>query len=372
MAEFIQGARLDTIRYSQVWEDHRLVEDGLALGPGDDVLSITSAGCNVLNALLRGVRSVTAVDVSPAQHALLELKIAAIRRLDHAGFTGLLGAAHLDGQARLALYARVRGDLSPESQRVWDERTDDIASGILGSGRLERYFESFRAELPELVSAGALARLLDMDDRDAQTALFDREIATPAFERAFRARFNRETMATEGRDPTQFRYVADLDVAGYFWERLRWVCTAIPTRNNFYLTSFFTGRYASVDVAPPYLAPAAFDRLRAAVDRVSIFRGDLVAAVDARPPGAFSKANLSDVFEYISEDGTVAILGALAARMRPQGRICYWNLLVPRSSAAFPALHGCLKPRSDLALPLWKKDRSWFYRAFHVDEILAP
>ena len=371
MAEFTQAARLDTIRYSQVWEDHRLVDEGLALGPADDVLSIGSAGCNVLNALLAGVRSVTAVDVSPAQIALLELKLAAIRLLDHASFAQLLGASACDGPKRIALYARVRADLSPESQHIWDERTADIASSVLGCGRLERYFESFRAQLPSLASGDAVARLLDMDDLDAQAALFDREIATPAFEAAFRARFNRETMASEGRDPSQFRYVAALDVAGYFWERLRWVCTAMPTRGNFYLASFFTGRYPSLDIAPPYLAPEAFDRLRAAADRVTIFRGDVVAAVMSRPTGAFSKANLSDIFEYISEEGTASIFAALAERMRSGGRVCYWNLLVPRSSSPSVARHARLTPRHDIASPLWKKDRSWFYRAFYVDEI-AP
>jgi S-adenosylmethionine-diacylglycerol 3-amino-3-carboxypropyl transferase len=72
------------LRYSTVWEDHLLLERGLSIGLRDDVLMICSAGCNVLNALLHGPRRIVALDVNPAQTALLELKLAAIRGLEHA------------------------------------------------------------------------------------------------------------------------------------------------------------------------------------------------------------------------------------------------------------------------------------------------
>ena len=72
------------LRYSSVWEDHLLLEQGLNPRGDDDLLVVASAGDNVLNLLLREPRRITAIDINPAQTALLELKVAAISMLDHA------------------------------------------------------------------------------------------------------------------------------------------------------------------------------------------------------------------------------------------------------------------------------------------------
>src|SRR5262245_33307191 len=102
--------KLEGLRYSFVWEDHALLEDGLGIEPDDDILSVTSGGQNVLNLALMGPRSVTAVDLNPVQSALLELQLAAVQTLSHADFIRLLGAA--DAPNRIAIYQQVRPMLS--------------------------------------------------------------------------------------------------------------------------------------------------------------------------------------------------------------------------------------------------------------------
>jgi S-adenosylmethionine-diacylglycerol 3-amino-3-carboxypropyl transferase len=364
MSDFTAHAALDEVRYARVWEDHLLVEEGLAIGADDEVISIGSAGCNVLNALLREPRGVTAVDVSPAQIALVRLKLAAIRALPHQDFVALLGHAPGD---RAAIYAGLRARLDDSTRAFYDARPDAIAGGVANAGRLERYFASFASKLPAMLPAGALDRMLDLDDVAAQRALFAEAFATSAFKAAFQAKFNRETMASEGRDPTQLAYVAGIDVVGYFWGRLEWVMSSLPARDNFYLASMFTGAYRSLDRVPPYLLAKNYERLRALLGRVTIFHGDLAAALASRPRGTFTKANVSDVFEYMSEDASAALFRAFAEHMKPGGRICYWNLLVPRQSPA--ALADRFTLLEDLSRSLWEKDRSFLYRAFHVEEV---
>jgi hypothetical protein len=83
--------------YNTCWEDPRLDRAALDLGPDDTVLVITSAGCNVLDYALQGPRHVHAVDMNPRQNALLELKLAGLRRLDHPTFFSLFGRGRLDG-----------------------------------------------------------------------------------------------------------------------------------------------------------------------------------------------------------------------------------------------------------------------------------
>ena len=51
----------------------------LKINKRDEVLTLSSGGCNSLNLLLHGAGHVVSVDCNPAQSALLELKAAAIR-----------------------------------------------------------------------------------------------------------------------------------------------------------------------------------------------------------------------------------------------------------------------------------------------------
>ena len=68
--------------YNTCWEDPRLDREALQLGPTDNVLVITSAGCNALDYVLTEPKHVYAVDMNPRQNALLELKLAGIRQLE--------------------------------------------------------------------------------------------------------------------------------------------------------------------------------------------------------------------------------------------------------------------------------------------------
>jgi len=367
-----------TVRYSQVWEDHALVEDGLAIAHDDDVLSIASAGCNALGVLLREPKSVLAIDLNPAQVALVELKLRAIEVLEWDDFVGFLGLR--PHPQRLDLYARIRPRLDERTRGFWDSQEIALAGGVHACGRLEAFFRGFYADvLPTVHGPEAIARLFAITDPVEQARFFEAEIGTPALRDAFTSYFTRERLASEGRDPRQMVYVEAMDVAGYFWERFRWVMTALPAGTNFYVHSFLTGHYRDIAAVPPYLRQENYLRLRALLPRFRVELGDVESALLSRPAGAFSKANLSDLFEYLSDEATDAIFATIGERLRPGGRACFWNLLVPREPVRSPgpgvaagedaAPRARLHPLRTLADALYARDRSWFYRAFHIEEV---
>jgi len=227
------------LRYSRVWEDHALLDHALAIRPDDDVLMIASAGCNVLNLLLQAPRRIVAIDLNPAQTALVELKLAALRSLDHRGFLELLG---LERGRVLARYDAVRKELSWDTRRWWDSHTWILAHGVERAGRLDRFIDDFhRWQVARLHSPELIDRLFDTRDVIERQRLVDHELLTPEFARAFLSYFTRDALAERGRHPAQFRYVEDIDVASWFLARLRWACTAIPVRGNFYLERFLRG-----------------------------------------------------------------------------------------------------------------------------------
>jgi S-adenosylmethionine-diacylglycerol 3-amino-3-carboxypropyl transferase len=362
--DIVQRLKEGGIRYSQVWEDHRLLERGLDIDGDDDVLSICSAGDNALALLLQEPRSVTTIDLNPAQSALLELKLAGIRRLEHDEFACLVGAR--DGHDRVNLYERVRDALLAPARAYWDAHTPTITSGIMNCGRLETYIHHFHsAYVSRFLERGALAALLDMDDPEQQEAAFERTF-TPEFVKAFRSFFGRDNMAREGRDPAQFAYVGGIDVGAFLWDRFRYACTRLPLRGNFYVEYCMTFAYRDLAHGPPYLQPRNFDTLKRLVDRVQVVTGDLGSVL--AEPHRFSKANLSDLFEYLSAEVSDELMQRLARALRKGGRFAYWNLLVPRASG--PALRGELTPKRELADSLWRGDRSWFYSAFQIEEVV--
>ncbi len=72
--------------YNTSWEDPRIDRQLMNLDGKSRVVMITSAGCNALDYLLDGPAEIHAVDVNYRQNALLELKLAMIRRGEFADF----------------------------------------------------------------------------------------------------------------------------------------------------------------------------------------------------------------------------------------------------------------------------------------------
>src|SRR5688500_19981965 len=69
--KFVHG---NNLVYNTCWEDPRLDRVALELTPQDNVLVITSAGCNALDYALCEPNHVYAVDMNPRQNAVLDLK----------------------------------------------------------------------------------------------------------------------------------------------------------------------------------------------------------------------------------------------------------------------------------------------------------
>jgi len=69
------------IIFNCAWEDPALDLEALKLTKDDNIVVITSAGCNVLTYAIHEPNHIYSIDRNPCQNALLELKIAAIKNL---------------------------------------------------------------------------------------------------------------------------------------------------------------------------------------------------------------------------------------------------------------------------------------------------
>jgi S-adenosylmethionine-diacylglycerol 3-amino-3-carboxypropyl transferase len=363
-SEIAAKADFAGVRYAQVWEDADVLVEALDVRADDVVLSIASAGDNALALLSRGPARVIALDLSPAQLACLELRVAAYRELEHGELLELIGSIPSD--RRLELYRRCRVRLCGFARDFWDARPKDIAAGIGGAGKFERYFALFRTRvLPLVHRRGRVLRLMHSRSLTERRLFYDTGWNTWRWRMMFKVFFSRFVMGRRGRDPSFFRYVEG-SVADRILARTKYALTELDPAANPYLQWILTGRHLTA--LPFALRPENFDAIRRNLDRLE-WRCQSVEDYVDESSEPVSKANLSDIFEYMSAENCERLLGKLVARSRPGGRLAYWNMLVPRSRPE--ALADKLRPRPDLAERLFRQDQAFFYSRFVVEEVLG-
>ena len=174
-----------------------------------------------------------ALDLSPAQIACLELRVAAYRVLDHGGLLELIGSKPSD--RRKSLYRSCRGELSPTARRFWDARPRDIVRGIGGVGKFERYLAFCRRwVLPLIHSKRRIRELFATADCGRRRTFYDNEWNILRWRFLFRLFFSRPLLGRAGRDPSFFRYAED-DVASHLLARVRHAVTGLDPAENPYL-----------------------------------------------------------------------------------------------------------------------------------------
>lgn len=359
----------ERLLFSQYWEDPRMDEEVLRLGPGKVLLSVISGGCNTLSLALLGPSRVIAVDLNEAQIALLELKIAGARACDHGAWLELLGVR--PSKRRSTLYDACRPLMTARARGWWDAHGEMIDRGIVRSGRYERYLEAFRRLLVCIEGRRRIARLFEPKTPEGRRRFYDREWDTLAWRLFFRAFFSRAVLGRGGLDPAFFSYVEGIrDFGENFRRRAEHVLVDLPAEENYFLSQICLGRYLDERAMPPYLLEENFGALRASLDRITIVRAELADFLRTQPEESIDAFHLSNVFEWLAPDLFRRTLLEIHRVARPGARLCYRNLLVRRRHPA--DLDPFFEADDGLAARLLFEDRSFVYSGFEVATVRKP
>ncbi|KAB5578434.1 hypothetical protein GE09DRAFT_550650 [Coniochaeta sp. 2T2.1] len=155
--------------YAFTWEDARVDERILKLGPDDVVLAITSAGDNILSYARQSPARIHAIDLNPTQNHLLELKVAACSAgLPYEDFWLIFGegkhplfrsllitklSPHLSSRAFQYWLANARTFTSPRGRGLYDTGGSKYAIRIF---RWVSHFFGVRSAVHAILSAKTL------------------------------------------------------------------------------------------------------------------------------------------------------------------------------------------------------------------------
>ncbi|MGE0211758.1 MAG: DUF3419 family protein [Parvibaculaceae bacterium] len=363
--------------YPQIWEDPVVDMEAMALEPGQRIVAIASAGCNVLSYLSREPGSVLAVDLNPAHIALNRLKLAAARYAPtYEDFLRFFGEA--DRRENLRLYDKVlRRRLDLATRDYWDGRD------ILGRRRIGAFGRGFYRHglLGRFIGAAHLAsrlcglrpqEILEAATVEAQAELFERKFA-PLFDRPAVRRLLDRRLALYGLGipPAQFDRLANgRPMAEVLKERLRKLACDFPLKENYFAWQAFGRSYGLEAHAalPPYLERAHFETVRRNAHRVQPVRGSLTAVLAEEPARSIDRYVLLDAQDWMSGPQLDALWSEITRTARDGARVIFRT--ADEADILFGALSSSLRAHwryeAEKSRDLTARDRSAVYGAFHL------
>ena len=359
--------------------------------PADTLLVITSAGCNVLDYALLAPRRIHAVDANPRQTALLELKLAGIRRLAFDDFFAVFGEGRHPGFRDL-YFGALRADLSTFAQQWWDRNWEWFSQSdprdtfyFFGlSGMVARGFRGYLRLRPKLREA--LEVLMNVASLEEQREIYNERVAGLLWGKHVNWTLSRQiTLSMLGVPRPQRKEVerqhAD-GIPGFVREAVTYIACELPLRGNYFWQLYYRGSY-SRDCCHEYLTEAGFRALKSGlVDRIvphTMTVTEFLQDTEER----ISRYVLLDHMDWMSSYYPEALSvewDAIIDRASPGARILF------RSAHAQPSyldrvdvlhegkvrpLAGVVRFHPEWARELTRQDRVHTYAGFHVADLQA-
>ncbi|MCA9216271.1 MAG: BtaA family protein [Planctomycetales bacterium] len=254
--------------YNTCWEDPRLDRVALELTPQDNVLVITSAGCNALDYALAGANHVYAVDMNPRQNALLELKKAGIQNLEFEDFFKMFGEGRLPNATKI--YSdKLRSSLNGWTQEYWDRWIkffDNVKRPFYFRGTSGAFARWINLYVDRVVKVRQYVNdILSADSVEDQRYIYDNHLRDRFWTRTVRFAMGRDTTLSMLGVPKAQRLQVERDYAGgivqFVQDCVEAVFAKIPIIDNYFWRVYLTGKYTQ-ECCPEYLKAENFQRLK--------------------------------------------------------------------------------------------------------------
>ena len=316
---------MSEVWFAQIREDAAVEES--VLDGRRRVVCIGSGGEVALSMLRDGVEEVFAVDLNPAQCAVIELKRAALC-LDKPAYLAFVGESPADDRARTCRAL----PLPAGAREFWDARPDLLAAGANHCGVTERFYRYVGGSLrASVVPDEAWRSLLACRSIDEQRALHARFFSGAAWRTAVRVLLSRSTHLLF-YPAFMFANATEHDFGDFFARQFDREVLEKPIAGNYFLSQLLFGRWLE-ESAPPYVMRWEETRRNAGKLRV-VAAGIAQFLEHQRGVDAFS---LSNVFDWLPPDGRAQLCAAIRRAASPGAVVVYRNMLsAPKLPDDFP------------------------------------
>jgi S-adenosylmethionine-diacylglycerol 3-amino-3-carboxypropyl transferase len=364
--------------YNTCWEDPRLDRQLLKLDARSRVVMITSAGCNALDYLLDGPAEIHTVDVNFRQNALLELKLALLRRGKFMDFFEYFGiGSHGDHQA---IYRSLQKDLPQFARKFWDRHMHFFNPG----GIKKSFYYHGTSGAAAWLLGGALFKAkpniknFAMCLLDAKTGEEQKEIYALIEPKIWGNLSNwlirqRMVMTLLGVPGPQIKLIEDHYPGGlesYIKDKLRHVMTELPAADNYFWRVYITGSY-TMDCCPNYLRKTNHAVLQQRSGRIKTHTSTLSQFLQ-KNPGTYSHYVLLDHQDWLAWHDAAALLEEwelILANSQPGTKILMRSAGLDLSFVPAPVLKR-LRFFPEITASLHLTDRVGTYGSLHFAEVL--
>ena len=376
----------DAFVYNQIWEDPRVDIEALEIDGESRILTISSGGCNALNYLLEGPRSVTAVDLNRHHIYLLNLKLAALKHLpSFDDFFEFFGKGH--GPRTGSNYIRhIRPHLDKDTREFWEsnsflgsllygDRISFFRDGGLYDHSRNGYFLKFFQAFAK-VSGCKTDEVLNAETEEQQSELYRRYV-DPFFDSRVIKAIGKlpVTLFGLGIPPQQYEELkketdGDKTIIDVYRERVRRLACDFPIDENYFAWQAFARKYdtKNLKAVPEYLKPANYEILKANSGRLTTGIGSVTDEIRNGDAGTFNRFVFLDAQDWMNADQMTELWTAIA-EMAPSG-----SRIIFRTAGALSPLDENLPAdllsrfhyERETSERLFKRDRASIYGGFHL------
>ncbi len=375
--------------YNTCWEDPRLDRVALDIGPDDNVLVITSAGCNSLDYALAEPNHVNAVDMNPRQNALLDLKMSAIRNLEFDDFFKMFGEGRLPG-ARKIYEQKLRQSLPAWSQSFWDKKIK-----WFDHRKKSFYYRGTSGTVARIICAYTdnvirvrphLDALLNAETIEEQREIYENHLQKKFWSSLMKFAMNRDTtMSMLGVPKAQRKQIETQYEGGlvkFIRDCMESVFLDLPLKDNYFWRVYMNGAYTR-ECCPEYLKEDNFEKLKGGlVDKVSTHT-DSVQGFLEKHDGTISRYILLDHMDWLSDQFFPLLESewqAIFDRAAPNARAIWRSgglrtdfieQVQVNQNGQIQNISPSLSYNESLANELHQKDRVHTYGSFYIADIKA-
>lgn len=308
------------IRYSNVYEESNSL---LSFSKGNIYLSVCSGLDNTLALLLNNPKKIVCFDYNIAQIHLAKLKIVAFKYLSYNELLKFFGINSIKKE-RINIYKKLKEKLDKDTKDYFDKYIDYIKVGLIYSGKFEYYLSLVKKYiLPFTHNKKIINKFMNVTTIEKQRAIY-KEFNNKRFRKLFNIFFSEKTMSKLGREKIFFKYI-DKDLSSNLKTRIDLGFNNVLNINNPYMQYIILGKFISL---PEYLKEENYEVIKENLDKIELIECDFKEAITKEK---YDFLNLSDIFEYMTEEETQECEELIIKNTNPNARVVFWNMMVQRT-----------------------------------------